>query len=538
MARRGHAYPQATPTAADLIDGALVVAPADPERHGRSAAGATPARRGAGRRGARLGAARRSRARRPRSASARWRSRELARRLPVVAPRESEVRVRRHLAAGAPAVVVGEGRSTLGRRSTGSAAGHALHAGPLRARARRRQPGAAGHGRAPGRRARRAGLRGRRTRARCAARAVARACTTWTWSSKATPSPSPARWPMRPAASSSSTSASSPRRSRWPIGARVDLVDRALGALRAARRAAARAPGAHRAGSQAPRLHGERAGGRARLRRRSACSIRSAAAPTWRDGGCESCTRCRSWRTPRGSSAPRATRPAWASPSIAWSARCQALALSLAPYPALSPARIVAELERILADAEPAAALTRWRAPGPSACSTPATGPRAPASRACAPCRRRSPGRARARVPAPPLELLATALAADQTGGDRRRRAARARPERRAAGARAADAGRRATALAGGLQDGATRATRPAPFARRARPRSPGSTSRATPRPASGSTGCRRRSQAERPALGGGDVIALGVAPGPEVAAVLAARPRRPARGGNSRPAG
>ena len=34
--------------------------------------------------------------------------------LPVLAPRESEVRVRRHLAGGAPAVVVGERRSTLG----------------------------------------------------------------------------------------------------------------------------------------------------------------------------------------------------------------------------------------------------------------------------------------------------------------------------------------------------------------------------------------------------------------------------------------
>ena len=37
----------------------------------------------------------------------------------------------------------------------------------------------------------------------------------------------------------------------------------------------------------------------------------------------------------------------------AWSARAQALALAQAPYLALSPARIVAELARILADAEP-----------------------------------------------------------------------------------------------------------------------------------------------------------------------------------------
>src|SRR5207244_2113361 len=41
----------------------------------------------------------------------------------------------------------------------------------------------------------------------------------------------------------------------------------------------------------------------------------------------------------------------------AWSARCRALALELAPYGELSPARLVAELELILADAEPASAL-------------------------------------------------------------------------------------------------------------------------------------------------------------------------------------
>ena len=41
----------------------------------------------------------------------------------------------------------------------------------------------------------------------------------------------------------------------------------------------------------------------------------------------------------------------------AWSVRGRALALELAPYESLSPARIVAELEHILADAEPARAL-------------------------------------------------------------------------------------------------------------------------------------------------------------------------------------
>ena len=79
---------------------------------------------------------------------------------------------------------------------------------------------------------------------------------------------------------------------------------------------------------------------------------------------------------------------------------------------------------------------------------------------------------------------------------------------------------------------------RPVPFARRVRPRWPGSTSR-------GDAAARERldrlsaaMHAGRPVLGGSEAIALGVPPGPDVAAVLAARARRPARGGNSRPAG
>jgi tRNA nucleotidyltransferase (CCA-adding enzyme) len=42
-----------------------------------------------------------------------------------------------------------------------------------------------------------------------------------------------------------------------------------------------------------------------------------------------------------------------------WTLRCQALALRLGPYAALSGERLVSELERILADAHPAATLTR-----------------------------------------------------------------------------------------------------------------------------------------------------------------------------------
>ncbi|HUF90782.1 MAG TPA: hypothetical protein VMR23_00295 [Candidatus Limnocylindria bacterium] len=43
----------------------------------------------------------------------------------------------------------------------------------------------------------------------------------------------------------------------------------------------------------------------------------------------------------------------------AWTARCQALAIELAPYPALSGHRLAAELERLVADARPALALGR-----------------------------------------------------------------------------------------------------------------------------------------------------------------------------------
>ena len=112
MARRGHAYPQATPTAADLIDGALVSAPATLSatdglrlaRHRHAEVLAVGARGWVLRddlvRAAALGIGTLALG-------------ELARRLPVLAPRESEVRVRRHLAGGAPAVVVGERRSTL-----------------------------------------------------------------------------------------------------------------------------------------------------------------------------------------------------------------------------------------------------------------------------------------------------------------------------------------------------------------------------------------------------------------------------------------
>lgn len=123
MARRAHAYPQVMPSAADVVDGPVVAAPAT--------LAATDAMRLARRRGADvLGAGER-----------RWVLREdvvradalglgglaiarLARPLPVVDARDSEIAVRRHLAGGAPAVVVMRGRAPLGvvRRAPPAAA--------------------------------------------------------------------------------------------------------------------------------------------------------------------------------------------------------------------------------------------------------------------------------------------------------------------------------------------------------------------------------------------------------------------------------
>jgi tRNA nucleotidyltransferase (CCA-adding enzyme) len=113
MARRAQAYPQVTATAADLVDGAVVAAP--------PTLAATDAMRLARRRGADVLAA----------GHGRWVLREdavradalglgtlpiarLARPLLLVGARDSEIAVRRRLAAGAPVVVVVRGRTPLG----------------------------------------------------------------------------------------------------------------------------------------------------------------------------------------------------------------------------------------------------------------------------------------------------------------------------------------------------------------------------------------------------------------------------------------
>ena len=113
MARRAHVYPQVTPTAADLVDGAIVSVPAT--------LAATDAMRLARRRGVDV----------LRAGTGAWVLREdaaradalglgdlpvhrLARPLPVLDARESEVVVRRHVIGGAPLVVVVRGRVPLG----------------------------------------------------------------------------------------------------------------------------------------------------------------------------------------------------------------------------------------------------------------------------------------------------------------------------------------------------------------------------------------------------------------------------------------
>jgi tRNA nucleotidyltransferase (CCA-adding enzyme) len=113
MARRAQIYPQVMATAADLIDGPVVTAPAT--------LGAADAMRLARRREADvLGAGgdrfilRADVARAHALGLAELPMARLARPLPMVNARESEIVVRRHLAAGAPAVVVLRGRSAIG----------------------------------------------------------------------------------------------------------------------------------------------------------------------------------------------------------------------------------------------------------------------------------------------------------------------------------------------------------------------------------------------------------------------------------------
>ena len=518
MARRGHAYPQVTPTAGDLIDGAVVSAPAtltagDGLRLARSRRAEALA---VGARGFTL---RDDLARASALGVEALAVGDLARRLPVVAASESEVRVRRLLAEGAAAVVVGERRSTPGlvRRTpppiTLSVQGR--FEGWLDA-ASRELLAAAG---------------------RLAAAHGARAFVVGGLVRDALLERPPASHDLDVVvegdalavarALADAFGGSLVEHERF-LTASVTLPDRRRVDLVTARSERYERPGA--LPHVLPALIAQD------LRRRDftvnalAVEIGSGGFGLLDPLGGSADIRRRRLRilhplsfvedpTRIFRAARYAARLGFA--LDAWTARCQALALSLAPYPALSPARIVAELERIIADAEPAAALTGLA--------------RARAFRLLDP-RHRLTRRGLAQLqavadtlawarehaePAPPLELLAVALAVDQshdvaTGALRALGLSGAPLER----VRATLAG--ADALAAGLQ-----AARRSEAARALRAASPTAVawSHLTAEPAG-----RARldellaaTRAGRPALGGGDVIALGVAPGPEVAAVLAA---------------
>ena len=205
-----------------------------------------------------------------------------------------------------------------------------------------------------------------------------------------------------------------------------------------------------------------------------------------------------------------------------WSARCRALALELAPYPNLAPARIVAELEHILADAEPARALGGLARAG----AFRLLDPRHRAGRTTVARLEQVPAtldwaRERA-LPAPGLELIAAALADGQ-------RAEVATVVLRRLGLAGAALERVRAALDGATQLAARLggARRPSEAARLVRGVSPTAiawlhvTASAAER-----ARLERRvagAGAGRPELGGDAVIALGVARGPEVARVLGA---------------
>jgi tRNA nucleotidyltransferase (CCA-adding enzyme) len=204
-----------------------------------------------------------------------------------------------------------------------------------------------------------------------------------------------------------------------------------------------------------------------------------------------------------------------------WTMRCQALALRLAPYPALSPARLAAELERLLAEPSAAAALDlavragvprlldpRWR---PSR----VTGARLAALDAAL-------GWAATHRIASPLTVAALALAAEQPPS-----VAAALPERLGLTGEPLARVRRA------LDDGPRLAARVRAAATRSE------TARAL-RTAGGAALAALRllddprmqerldwwlgeGRAVTPALGGDDVIALGVPRGPGVSDVLEA---------------
>src|SRR5207245_700080 len=183
----------------------------------------------------------------------------------------------------------------------------------------------------------------------------------------------------------------------------------------------------------------------------------------------------------------------------AWTARCQALALRLAPYPALSAQRVATDLERLLEEPRRAVALAhlarggvprlldpRWRLTRDTSARLAAV----PATLAWGAAHRQDRPMAR------PVSVAALALAGDQP-----------------AAVAGAVAGRRgATAASGG-----GRALRSASGAGLASWHLMGGRARERVE------WWMARGRAVEPVLGGADVIALGVARGPAVAEALAA---------------
>ena len=518
MARRAHAYPQVMPTAADLVDGAVVAAP--------PTLAASDATRLARRRHADVLAA----------GEGRWVLREdaaradslglgplpirrLARPLPTVPARESEIAVRRHLAAGAAAVVVLRGRAPLGVvRRAPPPAGISLQA--------RLERSLDAESRAL------LSLVGRLAADHGAGAFAVGGLVRDAWLSRSAAQhdldvvvEGDARRVARALADARGGTLVEHERFltasvALPDGRRVDVVT--------ARSERYEEPGA------LPRVMP--AGIAQDLRRRDftvnamAVELGSGAFGLLDPlGGAADVARRRLRVLHPLSFVEDPTRIFRAARYAArlgftleaWSARWRALALELAPYPALSAARITAELERILA--EPAAGVTLVALARAGAFRLLAarhrTGPAAGARLLALPA---TLAWARAHGPVAPLEVLAAALAAGQT------------PQVEAAvlrglGLSGAPLGRVREALAAmpALRERLAGARRPSEAARAVREAGPTTTAWLH---LTGDADARAwlerlagREADGRPLLGGDAVLGLGVPRGPEVAAVLSA---------------
>ena len=519
MARRAHAYPQVSPVAADLVDGAVLPAPP-----GLTAADAA---RLARRRQADVLAAgdghwvlRKDAARAEALGLGGLPLRRLARPLPVTGARDSEIAVRRHLAAGAPAVVVVRGRTPLGvvRRvpppaviSMRARLERWLDAESLALLAEAGRLAAAQGARAfaVGGLVRDAWL-GRATArhdvdvvvegdARQVARALAGALggTLVEHERFLTASvtlPRGRRLDVVTARSERYERAGAlPRVMPASIAQDLERRDFTVNAM------------AVELGSPAYALLDPLGGAAdvARRRLRILHPLSFVEDPT------------RIFRAARYAARLRFVLDAW-------TVRCRTLALELAPYPALSPARIVAELERTLDEAAPGPALAALARAG--AFRLLASGHRA--TRATVTWLEAVPGalqwaRAHA-VAAPALEVLAVALAAGQARDV-------AAAVLRGLGLAGAPLERVQEALERGavLGERLASARRPSEAARAVR--QSGATALAWLR-LSGDAATRERLEralgaeaAARPVLDGDDLLGLGMARGPEVAAVLGA---------------